>query len=146
MNGGGYDRVFVVHGTVADPGFLDLTICVERSRPWHVLGCGRRRERAACGSRPCCTLRCWLSNWSIDTTNADARKHHATVAVPLLFVNGTADQGIRASHTDELWDAVVSESRQRVDIKGGDHYFTEGETRAQALAVVADWLTDQDLR
>lgn len=139
------DAAFVVHGTVADPGFLDLTIAPNDRVVGTYWGTAADANVSPAGPARFCTLRSWLSNWSVDTTNGDARAHLPSVTVPILLVNGTADQGIRASHTDALWDAVVSEPRQRVDIKGGDHYFTDGAARAEALEVVADWLTAQGL-
>jgi alpha-beta hydrolase superfamily lysophospholipase len=144
-NAGSNDLTFVVHGTVADPGFLDLTIAPNDRVIGTYWGAAADANMLPAGPARCCTLRSWLSNWSVDTTNADARKHLGSVTAPVLLVNGTADQGIRASHTDGLWDAVVSESRQRVDIKGGDHYFTDSRARAEALDVVADWLTKEEL-
>jgi pimeloyl-ACP methyl ester carboxylesterase len=142
--GGSSDRAFIVSGTVADPGFLDLTIDPNDRAIGTYWGPAAVANTFPAGPARVCTLRSWLSNWSIDTTNGDARKHLGSVTVPLLLVNGTADQGIRQSHTDAVWDAVVSESRQRVDIKGGDHYFTDDGARAEALDVVADWLTTQE--
>jgi alpha-beta hydrolase superfamily lysophospholipase len=139
------DRAFVVHGTVADPGFLDLTIAPNDRTVGSYWGDAESANMLPVGPARCCTLRSWLSNWSIDTTNADARKHLSSVTIPILLVNGTADEGIRFGHTQELWDAVVSESRERVDIKGGDHYLTDATARAQALDTVADWLTAQEL-
>ena len=144
-NTGPDDLAFLVHGTVADPGFLDLTIAPNDRVVGTYWGPAADANMMPAGPARCCTLRSWLSNWSIDTTNADARKHLGSVTVPVLLVNGTADQGIRLSHTEGLWEAVVSESRQRVDIKGGDHYFTDSAARAEALDVVADWLTTQGL-
>jgi esterase/lipase len=97
------------------------------------------------GPARCCSLRSWLSNWSIDTSNADARKHLGSVKVPVIVVNGTADQGIRPYHTRELWNAVVSDDRELVEINGGDHYFTDAGARTEALEVMVRWLRAHEL-
>jgi pimeloyl-ACP methyl ester carboxylesterase len=138
------DLAFVVHGTVADPGFLDLTIAPNDRKIGSYWGTAQSANMLPAGPARCCTLRSWLSNWDIDTTNGDARKHLGSVTVPILLVNGTADEGIRFGHTQELWGAVASESRERVDITGGDHYLTDPAAREQALGIVGDWLTSQE--
>jgi pimeloyl-ACP methyl ester carboxylesterase len=138
------DRSFVVFGTVADPGFLDLSIAPNDRAVGTYWGSARSANLLPAGPARYSSLRSWLSNWSIDTSNADARKHLARVKVPVILVNGTSDQGIRPFHTQELWDAVVSDDRELVEIKGGDHYFTDPQARTEALDVMVQWLRDRD--
>jgi fermentation-respiration switch protein FrsA (DUF1100 family) len=138
------DRAFVVHGTVADPGFLDLSIAPNDRDVGTYWGPAHSASLLPAGPARYCSLRSWLSNWSVDTSNGDARKHLGHVKEPVLVVNGTADQGIRSFHTHELFDAVVSDDRELVEVKGGDHYFTDPQARTEALAVMVRWLHDRD--
>jgi alpha-beta hydrolase superfamily lysophospholipase len=140
------DRAFVVHGTVADPGFLDLSI-QPNDRPLGTYwGSARSSNLAPLGPARYCSTRSWLSNWDVNTTNADARKHLKSVHVPVLLLNGTADQGIRDYHTQELWRAVVADDRELVAIPGGDHYFSDLAIRETALAAAVHWLRNRDFQ
>jgi pimeloyl-ACP methyl ester carboxylesterase len=138
------DRAFVVYGTVADPGFLDLSIAPNDRAVGTYWGAARSANLLPAGPARYCSLRSWLSNWDMETSNGDARKHLGGVKVPVVVVNGTADQGIRSFHTHELFDAVVSDDRELVEIRDGDHYFTDPQARAQALDVMVRWLRERD--
>jgi len=138
------DRAFVVYGTVADPGFLDLAIDPNDRSLGTYWGPARSANLNPVGPARYCSLRSWLSNWSVDTSNGDARKHLGSVKVPLILVNGTADQGIRSFHSHEIWNAVASPDREMAEIKGGDHYFTDPQARSEALDVMVRWLRDRD--
>ncbi len=138
------DRSFVVYGTVADPGFLDLSIAPNDRAVGTYWGPARSANLLPAGPARYSSLRSWLSNWSVDTSNGDARKHLGEVKVPVLVVNGTADQGIRSFHTHQLWDAVVSDDRELVEVKRGDHYFTDPQPRAEALDAMVRWLGERD--
>ena len=65
---------FVVHGTMADPRWLDPTVDPNERAPRHLLS-GRSsggEQRARSGLARFCTLRSWLSQWSYDDANGDA--------------------------------------------------------------------------
>jgi pimeloyl-ACP methyl ester carboxylesterase len=138
------DRAFTVFGTVADPGFLDLSIAPNDRDIGTYWGPARSANLFPAGPARFCSLRSWLSNWDVNVSNGDARKHLGGVQVPVVVVNGTADKGIRSFHTHELFDAVVSDDRELVEVKGGDHYFSEPEPRAEALDVMVRWLRERE--
>src|SRR6201991_1961387 len=64
---------FVVHGTMADPRWLDPTVDPnERAPRTTYLGDPRVVNMSPVGLARFCTLRSWLSQWSYDDANGDA--------------------------------------------------------------------------
>ncbi|MFO7553105.1 MAG: alpha/beta hydrolase, partial [Haliea sp.] len=58
---------FVVHGTMADPKWLDPSLDPNERRPnWCYLGDPRVVNNGPVGLARFCTLRSWLSQWSVD--------------------------------------------------------------------------------
>ncbi len=117
------DLPFVVHGTTADPRFLDLTID-ESDRaattlwgdPWVA-----NFQPATLGHLT--SLRAWLSQWSIDDSRANAPAELPHVSVPVQVIYGTADTAAFPSHAKSMYDAIDHDRRELVAIRGADHYF-----------------------
>jgi hypothetical protein len=68
----GADRAFVVHRTVADPRFVDVTIDPSDRDPASLYGDPRAANWAADGLARFVTARSWLSTWSEEHTHASA--------------------------------------------------------------------------
>ncbi len=65
---------FVVHGTMADPRWLDPTVDPnERTPGTCYLGDPQVVNMSPVGLARFCTLRSWLSQWSYDDAGADER-------------------------------------------------------------------------
>jgi pimeloyl-ACP methyl ester carboxylesterase len=138
---------FVVHGTMADPQWLDPTLDPSDRRPgWCFLGDPRVVNNGPVGLARFCSLRSWLSQWSIDDSNADSLRALARIRVPVLVVSNTADDAVTPSHARRIYGAVGHERREMADIAGATHYYF-GQPRevAEATEVVRLWLSRNDL-
>lgn len=135
------DLPFVVHGTCADPRFLDPTLDPSDrpvGTPWgepkvanflpHTLGHHT-------------SLRSWLSQWSLDDSNLSAPRHLPRVSVPVLVIHGSADQAVLPSHHQEILGAVDPARSTSHVVKGAGHYFSgQPDLLAEACDVAADWV------
>ena len=71
---GADERVFPVFRTWADPRFLDLTLDPSGRRPGCYLGDAARANKLGLGLADVCTLRSWLSMWSLDVSQCRAAR------------------------------------------------------------------------
>ncbi len=133
---------FVVHGTMADPRFLDPAIDPNDRKPrWCYLGDPQVVNTGPVGLARFCTLRSWLSQWSLDESHADGERCIARVSVPVLVVENTADDACTPSHARRLYEAVSHPRKELAAIRGASHYYI-GQPRQveEAVTVVARWL------
>jgi pimeloyl-ACP methyl ester carboxylesterase len=139
---GARDEAFVVHGTAADPRFLDLWLDPSDRAVGTYRGPDvRAANAAATGLARWSTLSSWLSQWALDTTNAAAEPNLAACSVPALFLQGTADQGIFPSDTEAMFAACGSGDRELGWIRGGTHYFDgQPELQARVFDGITEWL------
>lgn len=133
---------FVVHGTMADPKWLDPTIDPNDRKPgWCFMGDPAIVNNGPVGLARFCTLRSWLSQWSWDDSNADGVRCAARVSVPALVVGNSADDGCTPGDTNGLFDALGSDDKQKAEIKGANHYyFGQKEHVQNAVEQVCTWL------
>lgn len=140
------DIPFVVHGTCADPRFVDPTIDPS-DRPAGTLW----GEPAVANHLPATlghysSLRSWLSQWSYDDSECNAEKHLPNVSVPVLVVYGTGDGAALPHHAQAAYDAAPPDRRTIVAINGATHYFAgQPELLAEACDEITSWLTRQNL-
>lgn len=133
---------FVVHGTMADPKWLDPSIDPNGRKPnWCYLGDPQVVNNSPVGLARFCTLRSWLSQWSYDDTNADGVRCAAGVSVPVLVLGNTADDACTPSETMGLYHALPEGSKELVEIEGANHYyFGQPELLQQAVKQCSGWL------
>ena len=133
---------FVVHGTMADPKWLDSSIDPNDRKPgWCFLGEPEVVNNSPIGLARFCTLRSWLSQWSYDKSNADGIRCAAHVTVPALVLGNSADDACTPMDTDGLFNALASTDKQRKEIIGANHYyFGQPELMKEAIEVVGEWL------
>ncbi|MDR3419264.1 MAG: hypothetical protein P4L83_24055 [Nevskia sp.] len=138
---------FVVHGTLADPRWLDPAIDPNDRVPGTCfLGEPRLVNNGPVGLARFCTLRSWLSQWSHDDSNADGVRCLGRVSVPVLVVGNSADNICTPSHTQRLFDAVRHKDKECVTIKGATHYYIGQKAQLEEAVKVADnWLRHHDL-
>ncbi len=141
------EHCFVVHGTMADPRWLDPAVDPNDRRPgWCFLGEPRVVNNSPVGLARFCSLRSWLSQWSLDDSNADSLAALRRVSVPVLVVSNSADDAATPSHARRMFEAVGHECRQMEEIKGANHYYFGQPREAQAATdVVRGWLEKHDL-
>ena len=141
------ERGFTTHGTMADPRFLDPAIdpSDRRARECY-LGVPRIVNDGPVGLARFSTLRSWLSQWSLEDTNAHGETNAARVSCPVLVVNNTADLACTPSHAQRLFAAVAHDNKAYHDIEGADHYYIEKpELSGVAANLCKSWMTENGL-
>lgn len=138
------ERAFTVHGTMADPRWLDPTVDPSDRQPNHCyLGDPKVVNDGPVGLARFSTLRSWLSQWSLDHARGDALTAAANVTVPVLVVGNTADDACTPSHTKRLFEAVRHDRKRLHEVQGATHYYTGPDGRrhiTEAIGVVGDFL------
>ncbi|MDP2228647.1 MAG: alpha/beta fold hydrolase [Moraxellaceae bacterium] len=139
------DFGFVVHRTMCDVRWLDPAQDANGRRPgWCYLGDPRVVNNGPVALARFNTLRSWLSQWSLDLSNADSQKCAPRISIPALVVGNTADDACTPSHTERLFSAISHTRKQRVDIVGANHYyFGQPAQLAEAVAACSGWLAEQ---
>ncbi|MGV9868814.1 alpha/beta hydrolase [Rhodococcus koreensis] len=134
------DIPFVVHGTAADPRFLDLTLDPSDRVSNTILGDPWKTNFLPARLGHYSSLRSWLSQWSIDDSHSDAVKHLPRVSVPVQVIFGTADNAVFPSHAEAMYAAITSERKELITLKGADHYFrTTPDLRDEMCDHIARW-------
>jgi pimeloyl-ACP methyl ester carboxylesterase len=135
---------FVVHGTMADPRWLDPAVDPnERAPRTTYLGDPQVVNMGPFGLARFCTLRSWLSQWSYDDANGDAVKAGPEIDVPTLVIGNLADNACTPSHTRRLFEAVGHPDKEMHEIPGANHYYSgpdQRDTLRQAVSISTDWL------
>jgi dienelactone hydrolase len=141
------ERGFVTHRTLADPRFLDGSIDPnDRRVGWCYLGNPETANSGPVGLARFSTLRAWLSQWSIDDSNADGVACAQRIAAPLLVVENTADDAVPQPHAKEVFDAAGSYDKTFAVISGATHYYAGQPAQLrQVTELTRRWLTDRQM-
>lgn len=141
------EQAFIVHGTMADPRWLDPAIDPNDRTPGTCyLGDPRLINDSPGGLGRYATLRSWLSQWGLDASAADGPRCAADCHVPTLVIGNSADDACTPSHTHRLHDAVASPDKTLVTIEGATHYYARQPTHlAQAASTIRAWLADRGM-
>ena len=146
---GDEEHCFVVHGTMADPRWLDPTVDPNDRTPGTCyLGDPRVVNHSPIGLARFCSLRSWLSQWSYDDAPADGAVCGRDIAVPTLVIGNLADDACTPSHTRRLFDAIGHPDKEMHEIADANHYYSGPDQReplAQAVGIITDWLTQRGL-
>lgn len=139
------ERAFVVHGTMADPRWLDPSLDPNDRVPGRCyLGDPRLVNDAPGGLARFSTLRSWLSQWGLETSQADGIACAADCHVPTLVVSNSADDACTPSHAERLFQAVAAADKTLVTIPGATHYYAfQPDKLAEAVRTVKDWLAER---
>ncbi|RLT95998.1 alpha/beta fold hydrolase [Ketobacter sp.] len=136
---------FVVHGTMADPRWLDPTQDPNDRMPgWCYLGDPKVVNNGPVGLARFCTLRGWLSQWSYDDSNANGLTCAEQISVPTLVIGNTADDACTPSHTHRLYEAVGHDDKEMYEVKGANHYyFGQKDKLDEATGKCLEWLVQK---
>jgi pimeloyl-ACP methyl ester carboxylesterase len=136
------ELAFVVHGTMADPRWLDPSVDPNDRKPnWCFLGEPSVVNDSPIGLARYTSLRSWLSQWSYDDSNADGVHCAAQISTPVLVIGNSADDACTPSHTHRLFAALAPGRKTLHEIKGANHYyFGQKQSAAQAASLVGSWL------
>eukprot|EP00929_Paragymnodinium_shiwhaense_P053861 TRINITY_DN27001_c0_g1_i4.p1 TRINITY_DN27001_c0_g1~~TRINITY_DN27001_c0_g1_i4.p1 ORF type:complete len:354 (+),score=43.40 TRINITY_DN27001_c0_g1_i4:271-1332(+) len=134
------DIGFVVHCTQADPRRLDISLD-PNGRSATSLAELSRENHSPVGLARFCTLRSWLSQWSIDDSAADAPDCLSNVNVPVLVLANGADHLVPLDHAKEMYDAVPHAMKEMIVVDGATHYyFGQQDLMASAVQDIIRWL------
>ena len=139
---------FTVHGTMADPRWLDPNVePSDRAPGVCYLGDPKVVNDGPVGLARFCSLRSWISQWSYDDARCDAESSGAKITVPALVVGNTADDACTPSHTQRLFDAVTHDRKQLHIVQGATHYYTgpDGRTHMNEAVTAIGGFLDQQL-
>ncbi|MET4204381.1 MULTISPECIES: alpha/beta hydrolase [unclassified Bradyrhizobium] len=141
------ERGFVVHRTWADPRFLDPSLDPNDRKPGGLLmGKPETVNSGPIGLARFCTLRSWLSQWSLDDSRANGFVCAAGISAPLLVIEGSADDGVPQPHSRRIFEASTAKDKTMHVIRGATHYYAnQPEQIAEATRLISDWLTSRHL-
>jgi pimeloyl-ACP methyl ester carboxylesterase len=146
-DGPGAERGFVVHGTMADPRWLDPAVDPNDRVPGTCyLGDPKQVNMGPVGLARFCSLRSWLSQWSFDESRANGVANARNVSCPVLVIGNSADNACTPSHTHRLFEAVAHADKELHEIEGATHYYSgQPQQCAQAIDVCSGWLRRKGL-
>jgi alpha-beta hydrolase superfamily lysophospholipase len=141
------ERGFVTYRTMAEPRFLDPSIDPNDREPGACfIGPPETANSGPVGIARFSTLRAWLSQWSIDDTNAHGEKCAAQISVPLLAIENTADDAVPQPHTPRIYEAARSKDKTYKALKGATHYYAgQPQLLKEAVDLCTDWLRSRKL-
>ena len=141
------ERGFVTYRTMADLRFMDPAVDPNDRKPrWCYLGKPETANTGPVGIGRFSTLRAWLSQWSIDDSNADGPRCAASVSVPLLAIENSADDAVPQPHTRIIHDAAASRDKTFRVVKGATHYYQgQPELLKQAVELCVGWMEERRL-
>ncbi|MFI0479961.1 alpha/beta hydrolase [Actinomadura sp. 9N215] len=132
------DTLFTLHRTWADLRMIDPSIEPSDREPNRCyLGDPLRANYGVYGIGSLCTLRTWLSMWSLRTSKCGAGPHLARVTVPSLVVHATADEGVYESDARAIFGALAA-SDKTLELVEDTHYLPR--SRPQAADLIDAWL------
>lgn len=141
------ERGFVVHRTLADPRFLDPALDPNDRKPrWCYLGNPETVNTGPVGLARFCTLRSWLSQWSLDDSRGDGVACARTIAAPLLVIENSADDAVPQPHPGMIHAAAGSADKSMHVIRGANHYYAgQPQLLDEALQLIGDWMNKRQL-
>lgn len=135
-----HDLPFVVHGTMADPRNLDLTIEPSDRKATTQWGEPYVANLIPASIGHYTSLRSWLSQWSTRCSNGNGPERLRTVRAPVHVIYGTADPGCYPTYAQALYDGAMHDRRQLTGIKGGGHYLdNQPEQKRVACETMVRW-------
>lgn len=135
---GARDEAFLVHRTVADPRFLDVSLDPNDRAPGMVWGDPRKLNFSPKDVACFTTLTSWLSQWS-----SESRAHGpdciARTSVPVLNVEFTADTNVLPSDT-AMWTEALGERQELHSLKGATHFLIgQPDFQRELAGLIAGW-------
>jgi pimeloyl-ACP methyl ester carboxylesterase len=138
------ERSFVVHGTMADPRWVDPTVDPNGRTPgMSYLGAPALVNDSPSGLGRYTTTRSWLSQWSWDDAQIDTVDAAPRITVPTLVVQNGCDDAVPVNHPRDAYAALGCRDKQFHEFTEANHYFSGSGQRillGDAVDLVKDWL------
>ncbi len=137
------EHAFVVHGTMADPRWLDPSLDPNQRKPnWCYLGDPRIVNHSPVGLARFTTLRSWLSQWSLRESRVHGERNAAGTSIPALVVGNMADDACTPSHARRLYAAIPHDDKDLFEIDGATHYYMgQPEKMNECITHYENWLS-----
>jgi pimeloyl-ACP methyl ester carboxylesterase len=147
LKGDEMERGFVTYRTMCDLRFMDPAVDPNDRKPrWCYLGKPETANTGPVGIGRFSTLRAWLSQWSVDDSNADGPRCARSISVPLLAIENSADDAVPQPHVRIIHDAAASRDKAFHVIKGATHYYQgQPELLQQAVDLCVGWMAKRGL-
>lgn len=144
--GSDVERCFVTHGTMADPRWLDPAVDPNDRIPGRCyIGEPGVANNGPIGLARFSTLRSWLSQWSIDDSQANTERQGGNVTIPALVVANSADDACPPSHADAIFNSLGG-PKERHMIQGANHYYIgQREQLFEAIDICTAWMQKKEL-
>jgi pimeloyl-ACP methyl ester carboxylesterase len=137
------ERSFVVHGTMADPRWVDPTVEPNGRRPgWSYMGDPRLVNDSPSGLARYTTTRSRLSQWSHDDARIDAVDAAPRITVPTLVVRHGRDDAVPVSHPRDTFAALAAPDKEFHEITEANHYFSGDAEQRSLLGEAVDLVKD----
>ena len=125
--------------TAADPRFVDLTLDPSERKAGTTRGSARAANYGVMHTGRICSLRSWLSQWSVRLSRADGPRCLERTSVPVLSVTYSADPVVFPSQVGQYTAAA----RGRVSthtLQGATHHMHGQPQLVERLAdLLVDW-------
>ena len=141
------ERGLLTHRTMADLRYVDPAIDPNDRPPGVcVAGDPESANSGPVGWARYSTLRSWLSQWSIFDSHVNGASAAASITVPLMVMENSADEACPAADLPEIFAAAGSADKTMHVIKGARHYYQgQPELLAQATQLTLDWMRSRKL-
>ena len=132
------DAAFLVFRTAADPRFVDLTLDPSDRKAGTTRGSARAANYGVMHTGRICSLRSWLSQWSLRLSRAGGPQNLERTSVPVLSVTFSADPVVFPSQVGEYTAAARARCSAHT-LKGATHHM---HGQPQLIEQLADLLVD----
>jgi dienelactone hydrolase len=135
------EHCFIVHGTMADPRWVDPSVDPNDRGPGSYLGDPRLINDGPSALGRFTTARSWLSQWSLDDAQVDGVEGAKRVSVPVLILENSADDACPPEHPRSIFAAVPHDDKEFTVVEGANHYYSgQREHLDAALGHVGRWI------
>ena len=136
------DAAFLVFRTAADPRFADLTLDPSDRKGGTTRGSARASNYGVLHTGRICSLRSWLSQWSVRLSRADGPKCLAKTSVPVLSVLYSADTVVFPSQVAQ-WAQAARGRAKEYTLKGATHHMVGQPKLVDELAnLLVNWAAE----
>lgn len=135
------EHCFIVHGTMADPRWVDPTVDPNDRGLGSYLGDPRLVNDGPSALGRFTTTRSWLSQWSLDDAQVDGVEAAKRISAPVLILENSADDACPPEHPRAMFAALQGEDKEFVVVEGANHYFSgQREHLDTAIDHVRRWV------
>ena len=136
------DAAFLVFRTAADPRFVDLTLDPSDRKAGTTRGSARASNYGTLHTGRICSLRSWLSQWSVRLSRADGPACLARTSVPVLSVLYSADTVVFPSQVAQ-WAQASKGRCKEYTLKGATHHMVGQPKLVDELAdLLIGWASE----